>query len=107
MAAMMHRDELQREESRIRSYVAGQIRSLIRWGWRGDFRELRAELAQEAWLGLLLALRNGNGNGKDADVNKGIRRQLNRWWHRERDWQQNVILWTEPGEDGSEDREAP
>ena len=79
-------DELLREEPRIKRHVSYALQSYLQWGWRGDYQELRQELTQEAWLGLLESLRQG----RKKHVDNAIRRALNRWWRREREWLEHV-----------------
>ena len=84
---MTQRDELLREEQQVKRHVSYALQSYVQWGWRGDYQELRRELTQEAWLGLLLGRRRGQDS---KHVDNAIRRALNRWWRREREWLEHV-----------------
>ena len=83
---MTQREGLLREEPRIQRHVSYALQSYVQWGWRGDYQELRQELTQEAWLGLLESL----AQGREKRVDNAIRKRLNRWWRREREWLEHV-----------------
>lgn len=81
-------EELRQEEGRVKKHVNFQIKCILSWGWPGDYSELRRELTQEAWLAVLIALQSK----KKQSVDRAVRKQLNRWWHREQQWLRVELL---------------